>query len=416
MKKRFFLAVALFILAVGIVACGRKGGNDESGMKLENMKPTKETAFEVEGGVLISFKDNVVKDKKIVIPESINGEVITKIADGAFFENENIEGILIPDSISEIGEQAFANCENLSEVILSSNLISLPMSVFYGTAIEGVVIPESVQSIGEYAFADCHSLKEISIPSSVKSIDSSSFMDTYNLTSINVAEENLNFSSENGVLFNKEKTNLIKYPANKEDSSYIVPSGVKEVSSSAFLSSKNLKTINLSDVENVGSIAFLDSENLEEVIFGSDFAEPYDGFPYLFRGCNKIKRIEIAEENEVFSTVDGAVYNKDKTELIYFPQVMENVIVNIPVGVEKIANAAFIEHEELRGVVFSDTVKVIGRGAFEGCINLKNVVVPDNVETVETRAFLDVPRMAVKLPDSIKNVEEIFVDVLPDDE
>lgn len=416
MRKRFLLAIVLFVLAIGIVACERKNDNTNINVSLEDMQPTDESLFIVENETIMGFVEDAVIEKKIVIPESINGNVITKISENAFSENQTIEGIRIPDTVTEIGEQAFLHCENLSDVILPANLTSISRNIFGGTAIESIVIPEKVQSIEGYAFYDCAKLCEINIPSSVKTIDNFAFNNIYNLTKITVAEENANFASENGVLFNKEKTNLIKYPSNKEDIAYILPSEVKEISIGAFSNLKNLKNLNLANVEKVGNIAFHSSESLEEIVFGSAFVEPYDGIAYLFRYCPKIKKIEIAEDNAKFSATDGAIYNKEKTELLYYPHDIENVIVTIPNGVEKIGEAAFVECENIRGLNISSTVKVIGRGAFAGCINLKNVTVPDNVITIEERAFLDVPKTAVKLPSSIKNVEEIFIDNLQDEE
>ncbi|MBQ8298841.1 MAG: leucine-rich repeat domain-containing protein [Clostridia bacterium] len=434
MKKRFLLVVVLFILAIGIVACDRKNENNNaqngfdeniienedvnavSNEDLREMAPTLESAFKVVDGTLTIFYDEIVEENKIVIPESVRGEVITKIAASAFKENENIEGIVIPNTVVEIDEQAFIDCKNLSEVILPENLVSIPRALFYGTAIETIDIPEGVKRIEENAFGNCNSLKEINIPASVEFIDDWSFLDTYNLEKINVDENNINFSSEKGVLFDKDKTLLKMYPANKKDDAYNVPDSVVEISASAFSNLRNLKNINLVAVEKIGNVAFLNSTSLEEVTFGNAYANPTEEIAYLFRGCTNLKKINVEEGNNVFDSVDGVLYSKDRTRLMYFPCNKGMNLFTIPTEVEKISSVAFLECENLEGVIIPDTVKIIGESAFEGCVNLKDVVIPDGVETIEKGAFIGVPRTSVKLPDGVKNVDEIFEEALQEEE
>ena len=109
--------------------------------------------------------------EKVDIPEMIDGKSVTSIGDRAFDDCTNLTNITIPDSVTSIGDDAFEGC----------------------TSLTSITIPNSVTEIGWYAFENCTSL-----------------------TAINVASENSNYVSVNGVLYNKDKTELIRYPAEKK--------------------------------------------------------------------------------------------------------------------------------------------------------------------------------------------------------
>ena len=91
----------------------------------------------------------------------------------------------------------------------------------------------SVTSIGEWAFYGCSGLTSVTIPNSVTSIGNDAFYYCGGLTTIDVAVDNLNYSSGNGVLFNKDKTTLIQYPGGKQGE-YIIPNSVTQIGSAAF--------------------------------------------------------------------------------------------------------------------------------------------------------------------------------------
>jgi len=141
---------------------------------------------------------------------------VTSVGAGAFYCCTGLKTVVLPEGIKTIDDYAFSNC----------------------TALERVTFPGSLKSIGFCAFLNCTSLKSITIPSGVTEIGSGAFAYCTGLESINAAAGNGTYSSVNGVLFNKDKTELITYPAGKTDAAYAIPSGVITIEESAFIAGK----------------------------------------------------------------------------------------------------------------------------------------------------------------------------------
>ena len=124
--------------------------------------------------------------------------------------------------------------------------------------IKNVIINNNITSIGNEAFYGCRSLTSITIPEVVTSIGYSAFEGCSSLTSINVSGNNQNFVSEEGVLYTKDKTELIQYPAGKKETKYIIPEGVTSIRKGAFYGCSSLTSITIPEgVTSIGSYAFL---------------------------------------------------------------------------------------------------------------------------------------------------------------
>ncbi len=169
---------------------------------------------------------------------------VTRIGSKSFNKCRNLSGIEIPDTVTYIGESAFEDCSSLTSVVL----------------------PEKLQTIEGYAFAQCTGLKNIRIPAGVSRIGHLAFSACSALASINVDENNLFFSSSDGVLFDKDQTILYKYPPAKSVSSYRIPDSVRYIGDHAFCVCKNLSAITLPDgVISVGDRGFASCINLQSI-------------------------------------------------------------------------------------------------------------------------------------------------------
>ncbi len=201
---------------------------------------------------IYAFKD-CSKLTSITIPNNV-----TSIGSSAFYGCTSLTSVTIPDSVTSIGYGAFNYCTSLTSVTIGDGVTTIGDSAFKGCSkLTSVTIPNSVTSIGSSAFYGCTSLTSVTIPDCVRSIGYGAFNYCTSLISITVDSNNKNYCSENGVLFNKDKTILIQYPAKSERINYIIPNTVEEIESYAFYNSLSLTSITIPRTTiSIGSSAF----------------------------------------------------------------------------------------------------------------------------------------------------------------
>ena len=254
-----------------------------------------------------------------------------------------------------------------------------------GNASGALTIPSTiggkkVTSIGYHAFYDGSSLTSITIPEGVTSIDSYAFDDCSSLTSINVSENNKNYCSVDGVLFNKDKTELIQYPIKKEGTSYKIPNSVTSIGDSAFRRCKNLTSITIP--EGITSIG-------------------YDAF-YM---CSSLTSINVSENNKNYCSVDGVLFNKDKTELIQYPIKKEGTSYKIPNSVTSIGDSVFRCCENLTSITIPNSVTSIGQEAFWGCSSLISITIPNSVTSIGDSAFFCCENLtSITIPEGVTSI------------
>lgn len=195
------------------------------------------------------------------------------------------------DGVKSIGNLTFYSCLHLTDVNISNSVISIGRDAFSTCEkLVNVNIPNGLTDIGIRAFYYCPSLKNIIIPSSVTSIGNFAFAGCYRLKSIEVAEDNLNYSSEDGVLFNKNKSNLICCPGGKAGE-YTIPDFVTSMSSSAFSSCRSItKVVIPNTITSIPNGAFSQCYALTDVVIPNSVTSIEDR---AFKECYSLANITI---------------------------------------------------------------------------------------------------------------------------
>ena len=245
--------------------------------------------------------------KEYTIPNTV-----TSIESGAFEDCNSLESITIPSSVTSIGSVTFSGCSSLESIVIPEGVISIENYTFQGcSSLESIKIPEGITSIGRETFDGCNSLTSINIPEGVTSIGDWAFRGCSNLESINVDVNNKNYMSEDGILFNKLQTEILKYPEGKKEKEYIIPEKVTSIGDYAFNECSSLKSINIPEgVTSIGRYAFSGCSSLKNITIPSSVTSIEER---AFYECSSLKDINIPS-----SVINiGGIAAIDKTTIIY---------------------------------------------------------------------------------------------------
>lgn len=230
----------------------------------------------------------------ISLPDDLS-EIYASVFNGC----KSLKRIKLPSNLTVIGETAFAECVELEEVDLPESVIKIDDLVFSGCSkLASVSLPSGLKKIGKAAFKNCTSLTTATIPASVIYMSTDLFRGCSSLRSIYVEPKNRYYKSEpnkrdgkDHVLFNKNKSMIIAYPANSREVQYDVPDSVTVISDWTFSECRKLNRISIPDsVEEIGEGAFGNCVLLDELII-PDSVEKIDDC--AFRGCEKLERVVI---------------------------------------------------------------------------------------------------------------------------
>lgn len=247
---------------------------------------------------------------------------ISTIDSYAFYGCSNLQAIKLPNSVRWMGEGAFGKCSSLKRVTLSDQIRDLESVAFLDCVnLENVHLSKSLTEIGNRAFSGCTSLATLRIPKNVSTIGYYAFEDA--VSAFVVDKANTTFSSEDGVLYNKDKTTLIKVPSYK-DGDYIVPDTVKEISDSAFNSCHELQKVVIGEGVTELFKSCFDDSSIEEITLPDTLKVLKEQNVNI--NVPKLKSIRISGNNENFVSEDGILYTKDKTILCIYPAGKRGVV------------------------------------------------------------------------------------------
>ena len=351
----------------------------------------------------------------IDLPESIKS-----IGYAAFEGCSSLRAITIPKNVTSIPGYAFKNCSSLTSITLPDNTdighdafsgctsltsIDIPGSWVGSNAFDGCTSLTSIDISGNWvcsnAFRGCSSLVSITIPNTIKLDGGSSFTECPSLQEINIAENNPKYASENGVLFNKDKTTLLAYPGGKTGE-YVIPSSVTSIARSAFDGCLNLTAITIPDsVNSIGSYTFAGCLKLTSVNIPASVTNLSSN---VFYNCDNLRSISVDENNAEYASVDGVLFNKEKTMLLEYPGGKKGHYA-IPNHVAVIGSSAFVGNKGLTSVDISKNMTEIPYNAFSGCSNLVTVNIPDSVKMIGGRTFYGCTNLTeIVIPESVTRI------------
>lgn len=275
----------------------------------------------------------------------IASDTLTAVGEGAFENCRALGDITGLTSLTEVGDRAFKNCV-LSIFDFGNKLRYIGKEAFYGCRFEEVKLLSSAEKTGERSFYFCENLTQVTIGENVKEIGENAFGYCNCLKEFTVDSSNPLYTDDEGILFDKGKTRLIRYPSALSSSLYRLPETVREIA----------------------PYAFSDCKSIEQVIFNDALTVIGD---YAFSSCSSLSEAEL------------------------------------PYGTLKIGDGAFSYCSSLLNVYLTDTVNTIGSYAFNCCNQLRDIVLPDGLEKISEGTFYRCSKLEkVTVGTALKEIEK----------
>lgn len=411
---------------------------------------------------------------------------ITKIPDDLFNQKANITQISIGDTVANIGSNVFFNCTSLQKIDVSVNNATycsidgvlyskeidtllwypsgktdvnytLPNSVIsissnsltHNNFLEELIITDNCNVIEDSAIYGCNKLKSVTLGASVDNIEGILFTASPSIETILVNEDNSTYSSYDGTLFSKDKTQLLRYPPNKQGS-YTIPDGVNIVGKSAFHSSigltsldtgnttKTISTFGFHSCPNLKSIilresmvtlermAFYKCDSLNSVIIEEGLlsightafeycsslqeitipASVLDVSDYAFYNSICLENIYVNDDNENYCDLDGVLYSKDKSALVCFPAGKKEKEYKLNENTLIINNGAFAFNDYIEQVILPSNLNYLGKHCFNDCSSLTQINFPNALNTIASYAFYHCEKLeSISLGKNIKIID-----------
>jgi hypothetical protein len=361
------------------------------------------------------------------------GNSVESMADGAFAWCGNLTNVNLGNSVTNIGDDAFSKCFNLTAIIIPNSVTTIGNSSFWESGLVSITIPDSVINIANYAFLTSVNLTNVAIGSGVNSIGAQVFSSCPNLEAITVDPQNPAYMSAGGVLFTKNQSILVQYPAGSAAASYTVPDTVTDLLAWSFLASSNLESVTLDasltnieyqafcycwgltsivipdHVTYIGSEAFSNCGGLTNAVLGRqtgfiDYA--------AFAECSNLATVTIG--SGVTNINDLAFYETALTR-VTIPEGVTSIGVDtflgtpltnlvIPNSVAGIGEAAFASCGQLASLTLGNGLTNLGDGAFADCVDLRDATLGDSVTNIGDYAFYNTGLTTVTIPATVTSI------------
>ena len=272
--------------------------------------------------------------------------------------------VVIPDGVTGIGDNAFSNCDWVKNVTIPDSVTWIGESAFFGcTSLKKVTMPDYLEGIGDYAFSGCENLNSISMPDSVYWIGQSAFSDCRSLTNVTV------------------------------------PRSLTYLNDNTFCDCYNLASVDMPvSLESIGDSVFWGTA-LKEITIPKSVNYIGD---CVFFDCQNLNNIYVNSKNKNFCSVDGVLYNADKTELVRVPPARTGTF-KVP-GTVKVIGVDAFGSCNVTGISLPESIVSIDGGAFD-CCAVKNLVLPRSVEEIDGSILYDSHPDSIVLPDTFTIIQ-----------
>ena len=406
----------------GYMASGWSGGSSNTGW--ENGNPVVIYTYTTDDNGNATITGYNGKASGLVIPATIDGHTVVAIGNGAFRGNSRLRAVIFPDTVTEIGENAFA-----------------------GSDLQTVSIPDSVTKIGDSAFCECKGLTEVTLPAGLKELGGMAFGKCSGLTEITIPKSltTAHYSSGIGgggpfgycenlttVIFEdgiaKIPEYLFRYCTGKIQT--VIPDGATEIGRAAFTNSglqsivmpdtvtrieenafreSMLQTVSIPDsVTKIGQYVFYNCQDLTEVKLSARLEEIGE-YAFADSGLQSVSIPDTVTKtgDAIFkncSALTDAKLSNSCTNINYsmFEGCSALRKILIPDTVTTVYNSAFQNCTSLKEVIWSESLVTLRKNAFYNCSSLTEVVLPEKVTTIGDSVFYNCDSLtAITIPDSV---------------
>ena len=325
--------------------------------------------------------------RSIVLPERLK-----VVGQSAFSGCNDLEEVVMPPRVCELGDFAFEFCDDLQYFTMPLSLETIGAYCFKGcTSMSQLPLPSSLRFIGKYAFDECP-IVELHIPSYCE-VEEANFGFMPKLRNIEVDRGNNQFSSYDGVLYDRDGITLLLYPAGRTGKC-ILPNGVEAIAKKAFYKS-SVTSIELPElVTTLGESAFESSSHLESVWL----PDGINVLPVnLFYCCSKLHDINMGEISMMGRNVFKGCSSLSSFSIVgtlseipasAFEDCKNLQQIELPKSVTTIGEKAFHECNTLSSITLGESVATIGKQAFDRCYALQTIDLP-NVTSIEEKVFFE---------------------------
>ena len=304
-----------------------------------------------EAKALNCFFYNCTNLKEVTIPEGV--EVI---GIAAFKECTALEKISIPNTLTEIKEEAFLGCTNLKKIELPESITKIGDQAFYNcTSLTSITIPNTINEFGGWIFAGCSTLKSVTLHDGVSKIADGLLGGCTNLEEIQIPDSILEIGRS--AFYNCTSLKTLN-----------IPFGVAKIDHHAFQKCSNIKTLSIpKSVTEMGEEVFNECTSLEEISITGEAS-------LSFEGCENLSKIIFLEGTTTIGENTCANLSKLKE-------------IHIPNSVIEIGSGAFSGCTSIENIIIPNSVIEIGSGAFSRCTSLENITIPDSVSEMKGYTF-----------------------------